>query len=72
MNVISEYTAKITNNPIGAVAGGGVAFFVAKKFGKLTNIWALIGIAIGGVVLGAYGQSKIKAKAGSPNAQMTK
>lgn len=68
MTTIKEQTAKITNNPIGAVVGGIAIFYAAKKFGKIENKWALAGAALVGVVLGAMVQSKMKAKSSAPTA----
>lgn len=53
----------ITSSPIGAIVGGAALYFGAKKFLKVENRCALIGLALVGVVAGAMAQSKIKSKA---------
>ncbi len=63
---------KVKNNPIGAVVGAVGAFFAAKKFGKVTNKYALAGIAVAGLVVGAMAQSAIKAKSSAPKASDVK
>lgn len=65
---IRENVAKIKNNPIGAVVGGVAFFYGAKKFAKVENKWALAGIAVVGVVVGAFVQSKMKAAQSVPTA----
>jgi hypothetical protein len=50
-------------NPIGAIAGGVAAYMGAKKLLKLENKWAVWGLAIAGVVVGATVQAKMKSKA---------
>lgn len=72
MATIKEGVAKVTNNAIGALAGAGIAFFAAKKFGKVQNKWALAGITIVGIFAGALAQSKIKASKSKPNAATVK
>ena len=62
MATIKENVAKVTGNPIGAIAGGAVAFLAAKKLGKVENKWVLGGITLVGVIAGAMIQGKIKAK----------
>jgi hypothetical protein len=50
-------------NPIGAIGGGLIGYFLAKKGLKLENKWAVIGVSVAGVVLGAMAQAKYKSKA---------
>lgn len=69
MGAIKENVAKIKNNPIGAIAGGIALFFAAKKLAKVENKYALAGIAVVGVVVGAMVQSKMKAKNSAPTTQ---
>ena len=66
METIKVQFSKLTNNPIGAIAGGFAAFWLAKRYGKVANNWALAGIAVVGAVAGAAVQSNIKAKASAP------
>jgi hypothetical protein len=58
----SNTRAKLMNNPIGAVAGGVLAWYVTKKYTGIENKWAYTGIIILGVVVGAYSTSYIKRK----------
>ena len=66
--MIKKSITTLKNNPIGAIAGGVLAFYGAKKFGKVENMYALIGISIAGVVLGSMAQNMMKAKASVPTA----
>lgn len=66
--MLNKQIAKVTNNPVGAIAGGVVGFYAAKKFGNVSNKWMLAGIALVGVVVGAMAQSMMKAQAGAPKA----
>lgn len=70
--MFQKQLAKVTNNPIGAIAGGVAGFYAAKKFGNVSNKWMLAGITVVGVVVGAMAQSMMKAKAGSPDASVVK
>lgn len=70
MNAIKTSVAKVKNNPIGAVAGGVVAVVALRKFTKVRNIWATVGVGIVGVAAGAMVQSMIRSKAGAPNKDM--
>ena len=54
--------AKITANPLGAIAGGVAAFYGAKKFGNISNKYALIGVSLLGVIVGAMAQAKFMPK----------
>ena len=69
---LKEVTGKVRNNPIGAVVGAAAAFMAAKKFGKVSNMYALAGIAVAGLILGGMAQSAIKTKANTPKATVTK
>lgn len=66
METIKVQFNKLTNNPIGAIAGGYAAFWLAKRYGKVANNWALAGLAVVGAVAGAMAQSNLKAKASAP------
>lgn len=59
-------TSKITGNPIGAVAGGVLAYYVGKKM--IQNNLLLIGATLVGVYVGAMIQGGIKAKSSVPTA----
>jgi outer membrane lipoprotein SlyB len=63
---VREQVARVKANWIGGVAGGVLGVVAARKFGKVQNKWALIGIGLAGVVIGAMAQSKIAAKKGAP------
>lgn len=67
MNVVRQQTAKITNNPLGAIVGGVAVFYGAKKFAKVSNYWLLGGLTIVGVIAGAMIQGSMKGK-GQPTA----
>jgi hypothetical protein len=60
MNKIKEQLSKITANPIGAVAGGAIVFFVGKKY--IANKWLLAGATALGVIGGSMAQAKFGAK----------
>ena len=70
--MFQKQMAKVTNNPIGSIVGGVAGYYVAKKMANVSNMWAIAGITILGVVLGANAQSMMKAQSGTPTAQMTK
>ena len=59
--------AKITANPIGSVVGGVAFFYGAKKFGNISNTYALVGVSLLGVIVGAMAQAKFMPK-GQPTA----
>ena len=67
MNVVRQQTAKITNNPLGAIVGGVVVYFGSKKYANVSNPWMLAGLTLVGVVAGAMIQSSMKTK-GQPTA----
>lgn len=71
MNVIRQQTAKITNNPLGAIVGGVAFYFGSKKYAKVSNPWLLGGLAVVGVVVGAMAQDKLKSK-GQPTSETIK
>jgi len=59
---VRENVAKIKANWIGAAAGAVVTVIAAKKFAKVNNKWALIGIGVAGLVIGGMVQAKIASK----------
>ena len=61
-----ENVAKVKANWIGAAAGAVVLVLAAKKFAKVNNKWALIGIGVAGLVVGGMVQAKISSKKGAP------
>lgn len=72
MNTINAQISKVTANPIGAIAGGALVFWGAKKYAGMSNNW-MLGIAtVVGVIGGAMVQSAMKAKSGVPTAATTK
>ena len=72
MEIIKTTTAKIKNNPIGAIAGAGLSYYGLKKSGKVNKTWMLIALSVVGGVAGAYIQSKVTSSAGAPTAASAK
>jgi outer membrane lipoprotein SlyB len=70
--MFQKQMTKVTSNPIGAIAGGVAGFYAAKKFGNVSNMWVLAGVAVLGVVVGANVQSMMKAKSSAPTAAQAK
>lgn len=62
---------KITANPIGSVVGGVAFYYGAKKMGNVSNMYALIALAVVGVYVGAMAQAKFMPK-GAPTASTVK
>lgn len=60
LGTYSTSRAKIANNPIGAIAGGVVAWYITKKYTGVENAWAYAGIILVGIVGGAYATSWAK------------
>ena len=58
--------AKIKTNFIGAGLGAVAFYLGAKKYGKVSNKYALIGIGVAGLIVGAMAQQRIVAKKGAP------
>ena len=58
--VVGTSRAKITNNPLGAIGGGVLAWYLTKRYTVLENKWAYAGIILVGVAVGAYTMSAIK------------
>lgn len=72
MSTIKEQVTKVTKNPIGLVIGAVGAFYVAKKYGKVENKWALVAIAVGGAITGSFVNAKIKASKSVPTESSVK
>jgi len=62
---------KITSNPIGALAGAAAFYFGAKKMANVSNMYALVGLAVVGAYVGAMAQAKFMPK-GAPTAATVK
>jgi len=52
--------AKIMNNPLGAIGGCVLAWYLTKKYTGIESKWAFAGIILVGVVAGAYTMSAFK------------
>lgn len=52
--------AKIMNNPLGAIGGGVLAWYLTKKYTGIESKWAFAGIILVGAVAGAYTMSAYK------------
>jgi len=63
---IKENVAKVKANFIGAGLGAVTFYLGAKKYGKVSNKYALIGLSVAGLVVGAIAQQKFVAKKGAP------
>jgi outer membrane lipoprotein SlyB len=72
METVKATFGKVKSNLIGAAIGGVAGYYAAKKFGKLDNKWALMGVAVVGAVIGANVQAKMAARAGAPSAASVK
>ena len=70
METINKGVAKVTGNPIGAIAGGIVLFWAAKKYANVSKTWQLAGVAVIGVLVGATVQGMVKAKMSTPKATL--
>jgi hypothetical protein len=70
MNSIKDYTSKAMSNPIGAIAGGVLAYYIIKKHTGISNKWAMYGLTVVGVFLGATIQNNMKAKASAPTKEI--
>jgi len=60
LGTYSNTRAKMINNPIGAIAGGAIAWYLTKKYTGIESTWAYAGIIILGVYSGANAMSYIK------------
>ena len=69
---IKTITSKIQNNAIGAVAGAGIVYWASRKYMGVSGIWKTTAVVVLGAIVGAYGQSMIKAKSSTPKAVDTK
>jgi outer membrane lipoprotein SlyB len=63
---VKNVTSKLKSNYIGTIAGAGLAFWAAKKYGKISGTWKLVGIAAVGAIAGAYIQGGISARLSTP------
>lgn len=72
MEKIKSMGSKLINSPIGAVAGGLGGYWASKKYLKVSNKWALIGLTIAGAVIGAGIEYKVKAAIVKPAAAAKK
>ncbi len=73
MNATVEKTVTtVKNNWMGGAAVGVVAYLVAKKYGNVSNKWALAGLVVAGVLVGATIQAKVMAKKSAPTAATVK
>jgi hypothetical protein len=52
--------AKIMNNPLGAIGGGVLAWYLTKRYTGIENRWIYAGIILVGAVAGAYTMSAYK------------
>lgn len=68
MESLKAIGSSLKSNPVGLVAGAAAGYFGAKKLGKISNKWALIGLTVVGAIVGATIQGKIKAKKSAPTA----
>jgi hypothetical protein len=60
---VKSIGSSVSSNVVGAIAGGVILYFVAKKALKVENKFAVAGLAIVGVIAGAMAQSKFASKA---------
>lgn len=72
METINNQFKKITVNPIGAIAGGVLLFWAAKKYANVSNKWYLAGVSLAGALIGANVQANVIAKKGAPTAATVK
>jgi outer membrane lipoprotein SlyB len=68
MEIVNKSLSVVKNNWIGALAGAGVGFLVAKKLIKTEKTWVKVVSVLVGVIAGGTVQSKFFAKKGSPTA----
>jgi outer membrane lipoprotein SlyB len=68
MNKVTEQIGNLKSNPIGALAGVGAGYLVAKKLIKTDKMWMVVVVSVLGGVAGAMVQAKMKAKKGVPTA----
>jgi outer membrane lipoprotein SlyB len=69
---IKKQVSKITANPIGLIAGAGVAYMATKKLYKGGNKYVLMGATVVGAITGAMLQAAYKAKKGTVTATTVK
>jgi hypothetical protein len=71
-NLINQATTKVTSNVIGSVAGGALGWWASGKYLGVQKTWVKVGIALVGVIAGAYVQSNIKARSSAPKGKDVK
>lgn len=71
MNQIQSQINSVTSNAIGAIVGGVAMYYGAKKL-NVSNKWAVWGIALAGVIVGANVQKGMSAAKSKPTASTTK
>lgn len=69
---IQNITQKVKSNWIGAVLGGGAAFYVAKKHANISKGWHLALAVVVGVAVGVGVEGMISAKKSAPTAETVK
>ena len=60
LGTYSTTRAKMMNNPMGAIAGGVIAWYITKKYTGIESKWAYAGIIVLGVAAGSFATSYIK------------
>lgn len=68
MNKVTEQIGNLKSNPIGALAGVGAGYLVAKKLIKTDKMWMVVAVSVLGGIAGAMVQAKMKAKKSMPTA----
>ncbi len=72
MVAVKENVAKIKANFVGAGIGAVSFYFGAKKFGKVNNKYALIGLGVAGLIVGAMAQAHFVTKQNAPTKEVVK
>jgi uncharacterized membrane protein (Fun14 family) len=70
--VIKTQVTKVQSNMLGAIVGVVAGYYAAGKYGKVSNKYAKIGIAVASGIALAHAQSFIMAKRSMPKASQTK
>tara|TARA_R110000764_G_scaffold542_4_gene2055 strand:- start:2590 stop:2811 length:222 start_codon:yes stop_codon:yes gene_type:complete len=70
--IIKTQVTKVKSNMLGAIVGVVAGYYAAGKYGKVTNKYAKIAIAVASGVVVAHAQSYVIAKSSSPTAEQTK
>ncbi len=66
METIKSIGKGLISSPIGAITGGVAGYYAAKKWGNVSNKWAVMGCALVGALVGAAVEYKIKAMTVKP------